>query len=175
MSNANEIFDRPLHLAGVLDNAADALARTWFGYEWNDRTRCNCGIVASQILQATPAQLKAALPPIIDDEGFRPTWRSMTEAYCRDTSLPRHEIFARLLAAGLNSSDFTHLEDLADPKILRQMEPRRRVHGSVLRSRKSDVIAYLRTWAEGIERHHDAKISKANSISAESEACSQVR
>jgi hypothetical protein len=48
------------------------------------------------------------------------------------------------------------------------MEPHRRTNWAVLRSRKSDVIAYLRGWATGIEAFHDrmleAKASAAKRI-----------
>jgi hypothetical protein len=154
-SVVQQVCNRPLHLAGILDNAADEMSRTWFGYEWNDRTRCNCGVVARHVLQATPAQLKALLPPIYDNGIFRPTWRAMTEAYCPDSGLPRNEVFARLLAVGLRPEDFSHLEDLSAFEILRRMKPHRHATGAVRKSRKSDVIAYLRAWAEGIEQFHD--------------------
>ena len=153
----NDVCDRPLQLAGILDNAADELQRTWVGYEWNDRTRCNCGIVARHVLQTTPAELSKLLPPIYDGGVFRPSWRAMTEAYCEDSNLPRNEVFARLLAAGLSSADFAHLEDLSHRAIVDRMAPFRRKSDAVQRARKSDVIAYLRAWAEGIEMFHNAQ------------------
>jgi len=151
----DRVFDRPLHLAGVLDNAADELNSTWFGYEWNDRTRCNCGIVARQVLQTDARGLKRALPPILDQGTFLPSWRAMTQTYCSDTGLPRNEVFARLLAAGLRPTDFAHLEDLANSEIIARMNATRRPNSPVIKSRKSDVIAYLRAWAEGIEEFRD--------------------
>jgi hypothetical protein len=152
-----DVFDRPLHLAGVLDNAADELDRTWFGYEWNDRTRCNCGIVARHVLQTSSAGLKKLLPPIYDQGAFRPSWREMTDAYCEDSGLTRNEVFARLLAAGLRAGDFDHLEQLSHPKIVRGTPPYRRAATALQRNKKSDVVAYLRAWAGGIEAFHDAK------------------
>ncbi len=164
---AGGVFDRPLHLAGVLDNAADELSRTWFGYEWNDRTRCNCGIVARQVLRTNAAQLRKLLPPIYADGVFRPTWRSMTEVCCSDTGLTQNEVFTQLFAAGLRVEDFPHLEDLSHPEIVARMTPYRRERSPVRRSRKSDVIAYLRGWAEGIEAHHDAPVrAKASALTA---------
>jgi hypothetical protein len=152
----DRVFDRPLHLAGVLDNAADELGRTWFGYEWNDRTRCNCGIVACQILRSSPARLQKLLPPIYDGGVFRPTWKAMTETYCEETGMSRHEVFTPLLAAGLRSADFSHLEDLSHPAIVAHMAPFRRHKDAVQRARKADVVAYLRAWAIGIEAYCDA-------------------
>jgi hypothetical protein len=151
----SDVFDRPLYLAGILDNAADELKRTWFGYEWNDRTRCNCGIVARQVLEASPDRLGQLLPPIYDKGVFRPTWADMTECYCPDSGLARNEVFRALLAAGLRREDFVHLEQLSHPGILALMEPHRRTTRPVCRSRKSDVIAYLRAWATGIEELHE--------------------
>jgi hypothetical protein len=156
-SREDHVFDRPLHLAGVLDNAADELNRTWFGYEWNDRTRCNCGVVARQVLQTSADRLKQILPPIYDQGVFRPTWRSMTETYCADSGLARNEVFIRLLAAGLHVEDFSHLEVLSHPAIVKRMIPYRRAKTSIVKSRKSDVIAYLRAWAMGIEEFQDEK------------------
>ena len=154
-SREDQVFDRPLHLAGVLDNAADDLDRTWFGYEWNDRTRCNCGAVARQILQTNAAGLKQALPPIYDRGAFLPTWREMTQTYCADSALPRNEVFARLLAAGLRIDDFSHLEDLSHSQIVSRMAPYRKTKLPMIKSRKSDVIAYLRAWALGIEEFRE--------------------
>lgn len=152
----DSVFDRPLHLAGVLDNAADQLNRTWFGYEWNDRTRCNCGIVACEILRSSPARLQKLLPPIYENGVFRPSWRTMTETYCADTGLTRHEVFGPLLEAGLRPADFAHLEELSNSEILAQIGPFRRATDEVRHSRKSDVVAYLRAWAVGIEAYRDA-------------------
>jgi hypothetical protein len=151
----DHVFNRPLYLAGVLDNAADELKQNWFGYVWNDRTRCNCGIVARQVLQASPARLRQLLPPIYDGGVFRPTWAAMTECYCPDSGLAQNEVFRALLAAGLHREDFGHLEELSHPHILATMEPHRRTTRPVCRSRKSDVVAYLRAWAAGIEAFHD--------------------
>jgi hypothetical protein len=162
-----DVFDRPLYLAGVLDNAADELKRTWFGYEWNDRTRCNCGMVARQVMQSSAAELKRLLPPIYEAGVFRPSWAAMTECYCPDSGLSRNEVFRRLLAAGLKRSDFPHLEELSNPRIVERMQPHRRVGGAVLRSRKSDVIAYLRGWAAGIEQFHDSTRPRDTSLENE--------
>ena len=150
-----QVFDRPLHLAGVLDNAADELNRTWFGYEWNDRTRCNCGVVARQVMQTSATELKKLLPPIYEDGIFRPTWGSMTKAYCPDTGLSRNVVFSQLMAAGFRPGDFSHLENLSHPEIQKRMASYRKKKGPIFRSRKSDVIAYLRAWAIAIEEARD--------------------
>jgi hypothetical protein len=99
--------------------------------------------------------VKKMLPPIYDNGVFRPSWASMTEAYCSDSGLTRNEVFARLLQAGFHAGDFVHLEDLAHPQIRARMEPHRRTHRPICRSRKSDVVAYLRGWAVGIEEFRD--------------------
>ena len=154
-TTGGNVFDRPLHLAGILDNAADDLERTWFGYDWNDRARCNCGFVARQVLNLGAKRLKRLLPPIYENGAFHPTWSSMSAVYCTETGLSRHEIFTHLLAAGLRSSDFAHLEELSQPEILRRVAAVRPNAKPVCRSRKTDVIAYLRSWAWGIESFRD--------------------
>ena len=161
----DDVFNRPLYLAGVLDNAADELKQTWFGYEWNDRTRCNCGVVARQILQTNATKLSKLLPPIYENGILCPSWAAMTESHCPDTGLPQNEVFRALVAAGLRRGDFTHLEELSHPHIRASMEPLRQTRRPVSRSRKSDVIAYLRAWAAGIEIFHDHQ-KLARSITA---------
>jgi hypothetical protein len=151
----DQVYDRPLHLAGVLDNAADDLNRTWIGYEWNDRTRCNCGFVARQVIQAGPEKLRKMLPPIYHNGAFLPTWSSMTETYCADSGLTQNEVFSRLLTAGLRRSDFAHLENLSHPEILKRMAALGHNTSKIRRSRKSDVVAYLRAWATGVEKFRD--------------------
>ena len=154
----DDVFNRPLYLAGVLDNAADELKRTWFGYEWSDRTRCNCGIVARLLTQTSTTELRKLLPPIYESGVFRPTWTAMTETHCPDTGLAKNEVFRALLNAGLRREDFSHLEQLSHPRIVTRMEPHRRTRRPVSCWRKSDVIAYLRGWATGIEKFHDRKL-----------------
>ena len=154
----DDVFNRPLYLAGVLDNAADELKRTWFGYEWNDRTRCNCGIVARLITQTNATELGNRLPPIYDNGVFRPTWAAMIEAHCPASGMAQNEILRTLLDAGLRREDFPHLEQLSHPRIMARMEPHRRTKRPVSCWRKSDVIAYLRGWATGIEELHDRRI-----------------
>jgi hypothetical protein len=151
----DEVFDRPLHLAGVLDNAADELGRTWLGYEWNDRARCNCGFVARQVMRTSAEKLKRMLPPIYENGEFRPTWSSMTQRYCPESGMSRHEVFEHLFSAGLRRDDFFHLEELSHPAIVQRM-----TQSEIRRSRKSDVIAYLRAWAAGIEEFRDASVAK---------------
>lgn len=153
--SGNRVFDRPLHLAGVLDNAADALSRTWLGYEWNDRTRCNCGIVASEVMQTTAPKLKKLLPPIYVDGAFYPTWSSMADKFCSASGFSENEVFRRLFSAGFGYDDFLHLEELSHPEIVKRLRLNRGAKIPVLRSRKSDVIAYLRAWAEGIEDYRE--------------------
>jgi hypothetical protein len=160
------VFNRSLHTAGVLDNAADELTRTWFGYDWNDRTRCNCGVVARQVMQASAVELKKLLPPIYEDGDFRSTWGTMTETYCPETGLSENVVFSELAKAGFRVSDFSHLEELSHPAILKRMACFRREKGPVCRSRKSDVIAYLRGWAVGIEEHHDRPAVESRSLVA---------
>jgi len=151
----DKVFDRPLHLAGILDAAADELGRTWLGYDWNDRSRCNCGIVARQVMQTSAPKLKKLLPPIYEDGTFYPTWSSMADKYCSETGLSKNEVFRGLFSAGLKYSDFAHLEELSHPEILERIIPHRTGKKPICRSNKSDVILYLRAWAWGIEEFHD--------------------
>ena len=159
LSSQDQVFDRPLYLSGILDNAADSLSATWFGYDWNDRSRCNCGVVAREVIQTSSSKLKELLPPIYENGKFYPTWISMTERFCTVTGLSENQVYRRLFEAGFHYSDFFHLETLGNATIVQQMAPLRKVELAVSCARKSDVIAYLRTWAIGIERFHDAKLS----------------
>jgi hypothetical protein len=84
----------------------------------------------------------------------------MTEGYCSETGLSRNEVFSRLFAAGLHFTDFSHLEELSHPRILARMVPHRSTSKAVSRSRKSDVIAYLRSWATGIEEFRDREANQ---------------
>jgi hypothetical protein len=112
-------------------------------------------------MRTSAAELRKLLPPIFDQGAFRPTWASMTEGYCSETGLTRNEVFSRLFAAGLRVTDFSHLEELSHPRILARMDPYGRTKQPVSRSRKSDVVAYLRSWATGIEEFHDPRQSQS--------------
>ena len=79
----------------------------------------------------------------------------MSETYCTEAGLAHSEMFARLAAAGLHASDFSHLEDLSNRDVLQRAAAWRTSGRPVSRSRKSDAVAYLRAWAWGIEEFHD--------------------
>ena len=79
----------------------------------------------------------------------------MTGRYCSASGLSENEVFRRLFSAGLRPDDFSHLEELSHPEILRRMNLHERGRRPVRRSSKADVIQYLRAWALGIEEFHD--------------------
>lgn len=116
-------------------------------YRWTHMGMCNCGHLAQTVTGHRKEELhRMALEKAGD-------WSQQVVDYCPTSGFPMDHVITSLLDLGLTQSDLRHLEWLSDPAILRRVPADRRAgQGRYLdRRRRSDVVLYLRTWADQLE------------------------
>ena len=73
-------------------------------------------------------------------------WGEQAREFCPSSGYPIDYVLARLFELGLTPDDVRHLERLSDGRVLRALDV------SELRyTRREDVVAYMRAWAELLE------------------------
>ena len=116
-------------------------------YRWTHMGMCNCGHLAQTVTGHPKEELhRMALEKAGD-------WSQQVVDYCPTSGFPMDHVITSLLNLGLTQSDLRHLEWLSDQTILRRIPVHRRPgQGRYLdRRRRSDVVLYLRTWADHLE------------------------
>lgn len=160
--STKSIGDRPLSLAAHLRAAVNLLLdEAGTQYSWDNMTQCNCGLLARCITDwteekriATHERLRARQSGrtgsakgwwiiFCDDRGAI-SWTGHVRGRCLLTRTPMAEVIGALFAAGMDESDFEHVEYLCHPELM---------DGASCDSR-SAAAAYLQRWAEAIERFH---------------------
>ena len=151
------IADRPLSLAVHLRHVASLLTSQSVVYAWNFPHQCNCGLLARSILGITASELSDRLKKLEDNipprkDGLRATWKQQSKAYCPiSPEIPATDIFATLRAAGLNQTDFDHVEMLSHPELKADWKAPK------WHTERLNVIHYFNTWAAKIEAFHAVK------------------
>jgi hypothetical protein len=74
--------------------------------------------------------------------------------------LPIDQTIDEMLALGFSRTDLTHLEKISDPTIRAAIPFERR--NALRHNQRDDVVLYLRTWADLLERDLLAGISLPN-------------
>ncbi len=134
---------KPRTLIKALRAAADKVEADPSQYSWTQPRRCNCGLVAREILgdrgliQCTRA---------VGHVGIW-SWSFGPRTVCQTTGLPILKTFKTLFKAGLNKKHAEHLEDLGDISI----QLRAGLGGDARRNSHRNFIAYVRAWADGLE------------------------
>lgn len=147
-------------LINALRAAADIAEEDDRSYFWMSMTRCNCGLVAQQILGAhnkagrelLEARVRGVLLEAQSILGFDCGWEQVGIAIdrCASTGTPLFVLTQKLLDAGFEHSDFRHLEDLAD----RRVRERAGLKEEDLLEDREDreaFIRYARAWADILE------------------------
>lgn len=112
------------------------------GYQWGHMGSCNCGFLARQVTSLSRDEIHACA---LEKEG---DWSQHVNDYCPASGLKFDDIISQLLCFGFDVSDLKHLERLSDPTVISHFTSR----GIYLRhNAKSDVVRYLRRWADNIE------------------------
>ncbi len=152
------IGDRPLSLAAHLRAAVDLLLdEAGTQYRWADYASCNCGLLARCITGNSVHEIRwtaSHLASLTAAKSFaRVGWTVLAESFCPQTGAPMYLIFQQLLAAGLVTEDFEHLEYLKHPDLISPAWLAERDHYAD----RKNAAAYLQKWAETIEAFHAAK------------------
>lgn len=116
-------------------------------YRWTHMGMCNCGHLAQTVTGRRKEELHRMAQEKAGD------WSQQVVDYCPTSGFPMDHVITSLLDLGLSQSDLRHLEWLSDRAILRQIPARHRSgSGHYLdRRRRSDVVLYMRTWADQLE------------------------
>lgn len=116
-------------------------------YRWTHMGMCNCGHLAQTVTGRRKEDLHRMAQEKAGD------WSQQVVDYCPTSGFPMDHVITSLLDLGLTASDLRHLEWLSDSDILRQIpaDPRSGPGHYLDRRRRSDVVLYMRTWADQLE------------------------
>ncbi len=137
-------------LIEALRTVARRLASDPSGYDWRHTGRCNCGLLAQELLGMTDGEvcdLKRT-----DASG---AWTFAAEAgFCRKTQRPMAVIFTKLAEFGLGEADFAHLEWLGNPAVAARLgKPIMQLYRPTSSGWDDplDVSRYMLAWADLLE------------------------
>jgi hypothetical protein len=111
-------------------------------YQWGHMGSCNCGFLAQQITHLTKEQIHRTAMEKHGD------WTEQLNDYCPTSGIKMDSLISSVLDFGFDTQDLKHLEWLSDPVILRSFPVYER---NFSRNVKTDVIIYIRRWADLIE------------------------
>jgi hypothetical protein len=121
-----------------------------YRYKWTEHDHCNCGILATTILNGkTPTQAGYCNTPRIGPENLG---AFSSFSYCMTTDLPLPEVFQALKDSGFSHQEIHELEHLSNIKICKlgnvntELLDDLAIKINVYRSTKSEVIKYLKGW-----------------------------
>jgi hypothetical protein len=136
-------------------------------YQWGHMGYCNCGYLAQEINKIHPAVIhKSAMNHSGD-------WREQLREYCPVSGLPMDQIIVQMEKVGFSIQDLINLERLEDRNVLKKAGVSHLRH-----NHKSDVLIYLRAWADLLEEQWTAnqKIEELlNSIPSENMGSTQLK
>ncbi len=132
-------------------------------YQWTHMGSCNCGHLAQTLTHYNKATIhKMALETPGD-------WSEQAQEYCATSGYPIDEIITKMIEAGLNVHDIAELERLSNDKIAREVAERHD-HPLPLNFREREhVVAYLRVWADQLERRWRAEVERRERASSRPE------
>ncbi|HHP7243017.1 MAG TPA: hypothetical protein ACFCUD_15190 [Cyclobacteriaceae bacterium] len=117
-------------------------------YQWGHMGACNCGNLAQQLLHISKAKIHEYAMLGKGD------WTDQVEDYCPTSKYPMDLMISELLNKGLTRQDLQNLEKLSDKEVLMHMTKKYPAHNS-----KNDVTAYLKAWANLLEKEYLEKSS----------------
>lgn len=134
----------------ALRDTAQRLA-TQAPYQWGHMGSCNCGHLAQTVTSLTKAEIHTRAMQRYGD------WERQIIDYCPTSGLPIDQTIDEMLTLGFSRRDLTHLERISDPTIRAAIPFERR--DALRHNQRDDVVLYLRTWADLLERDLLAGIS----------------
>lgn len=118
-------------------------------YRWSHFGQCNCGHLAQTVTRLSSEQLQRMAYERGGD------WGELSREYCPTTGLPLDHVFSQLFALGMTPDDVQRLERLSDTAVLREFSRDELLH----HNRRTDVVRYMRAWADVLERKLPATVS----------------
>lgn len=122
-------------------------------YQWGHMGSCNCGNLAQELTRLTKAEIHAYAMRKHGD------WTDQLNDYCPSSNLPMDLMISEMLKYGLDVKDLKNLERLSDDEILQNIPGGKRY---LKHNVKEDVITYLESWADLLEKKLLIKINISN-------------
>jgi hypothetical protein len=144
-----------LEFIEALRKAAKRIANKT-NYNWKDIGSCNCGNLVQVVTDYSKKEISKYG---IEKHG---DWEMLSRLYKKNSKYKIDEIISHMLDMGMILDDFAHLENLSSGRVLSYIP-----EGKFLkRDNRDDVILYLNTWADMLERELLAsiKITEAEHI-----------
>lgn len=131
-----------VELIAVLRRTANKLQKSK-EYQWGHMGSCNCGFLAQEITDLTKKQIHERAMNRHGD------WNEQLNEYCPTSGLLMDDLIDEMLAIGFNATDLKQLERLSSPKVIEAL-PESKKH--LKYNYRDDVVLYLNTWAELLEK-----------------------
>lgn len=131
-----------IKLIKAIRNTARSLQSTT-DYQWGHMGSCNCGHLAQEITKLTKSEIHSRAMNKYGD------WNEQLNDYCPTSGLLMDDLITQMLDFGLDTDDLKHLEKLSDKKVLGQLPAEKRF---LTHNRKEDVIIYINSWADLLEK-----------------------
>jgi hypothetical protein len=112
-------------------------------YQWGHMGLCNCGFLAQEITSLPKEEIHRRAMQRHGD------WSEQLNDYCPTSGLPMDNLIDELVQFGFTPGDLSHLERLSDPEVLLALPSEQR---HLNYNAKDDIVIYLRTWAEQLEK-----------------------
>ncbi len=111
-------------------------------YQWGHMGSCNCGHLVQEITNLSREKIHNMALHRYGD------WSEQANDYCPASGYPLDSLISIMIENGLDTDDLKHLEKLSDKTVLNHLP----AHRKFLRHNvRSDVVLYLRTWADLLE------------------------
>lgn len=111
-------------------------------YQWGHMGLCNCGFLTQEITKQRKEEIHGKAMQRHGD------WNEQLNDYCPTSGLPMDDLISEMLEFGFDTDDLKHLEKLSFPAILHSFPIEER---DLRHNLKTDVVKYLRRWAELME------------------------
>ncbi len=146
-----------IELSAALRKAARNLAQGK-PYQWGHMGSCNCGHLAQVLLNMDKAAIHQTAMEKPGD------WSEQAKAFCNTSGMEMDQLIFGLFEKGLSTDDIMNLEYLKDPNLL-ALIPHEKL--PLKHNKREDVILYLDTWAEAMERTLTANINLSELMEVE--------
>ncbi len=119
-------------------------------YMWGHMGSCNCGHLAQELTHLTKKEIHDRAMQRMGD------WNDQCDDFCPTSGFAMDDLIQTMLNAGLEISDLKNLEKLSDGQVLKLI-PKDRI--PLRHNKKNDVVLYMNTWADMLEKSLLERIS----------------
>ena len=141
-------------LIAILRGTARKLAAST-DYQWGHMGSCNCGYLAQEITRLDKHEIHRYAMEKCGD------WNEQLDDYCPTSGFRMDSLITGLVDVGFDIDDLMHLERLSDAAILQALPLEER---NLRFNIKLDVIKYLDTWADIVEKKIIEKIELSDLV-----------